>query len=277
MTFGEPLLVSQGETPDKVKIKILKDFFLSDTLTVDSRRVLNIRETAQYIIFEEDLPKLVRDTDEAQSITDNADSFNSMMDNSFITTFAGQFVLSGALSMLWNIFNTLQLIVALELFRIHMPANVEMMFTMIHNTVNFQIIPPDDLYDAVIPPIFDLPTTQQELEAAKASQDNAERENGAEPSSLGTYFSGTSPLMNVLFMVIVFTGIFALIAIVILLRWLIVNRCCRCLVNIVNLIERKLMFNAVLRAVLESFLLCSINMMYGWREGQSEIRSGKHY
>ena len=71
--------------------------------------------------------------------------------------------------MLWNIFNTLQLIVALELFRIHMPANVEMMFTMIHNTVNFQIIPPDDLYDAVIPPIFDLPTTQQELEAAKAS------------------------------------------------------------------------------------------------------------
>lgn len=70
-----------------------------------------------------------------------------------------QIFLSGALSLLWNIFNTLQLVIAMKLVLISMPANVELIYELIEETVNFQIIPKDDLYDSMIAGPFDLPTS----------------------------------------------------------------------------------------------------------------------
>ena len=47
------------------------------------------------------------------------------METQFITSFILQVFLSGALSMLWNIFNTLQIILALNLLMVSFPANIE--------------------------------------------------------------------------------------------------------------------------------------------------------
>ena len=56
--------------------------------------------------------------------------------------------------MLWNIFNTLQLLTALELLQVAMPANVKVLQRTIQETVNFSVIPKDVLYDKIVTPIF---------------------------------------------------------------------------------------------------------------------------
>ena len=51
-----------------------------------------------------------------------------------------QFFLSGAFSMLWNIFNTLQLLMALKLLLVNLPVNVTFIFDFLDETVNFEVI-----------------------------------------------------------------------------------------------------------------------------------------
>ena len=69
-----------------------------------------------------------------------------------------KFFMSGILSILWNIFNTLQLIMGTELLAILMPANIVYCFEMLSDTVNFQLLPKEDLYDSLIAGPFSLET-----------------------------------------------------------------------------------------------------------------------
>ena len=57
----------------------------------------------------------------------------------------------------------------------------------------------------------------------------------------------------------------SLIALVILCRMIIVKRCPQSVVRVLISVERKLIFNSVLRAMLESYLQMAILMLYGWR------------
>ena len=66
--------------------------------------------------------------------------------------------MSGILSMLWNIFNTFQLIMGTELLAIFMPANIIFCFEILSDTVNFQLLPKEDLYDTLVARTFDLKT-----------------------------------------------------------------------------------------------------------------------
>ena len=62
---------------------------------------------------------------------------------------------------------------------------------------------------------------------------------------------------------VIFFG--SLIALVILCRMIIVKRCPQSVVRVLISVERKLIFNSVLRAMLESYLQMAILMLYGWR------------
>ena len=61
-----------------------------------------------------------------------------------------QFFLSGALSLLWNIFNTLQLLLALNLLLVDLPANITLIRDFMYDTVNFQIIDKKVLYESLM-------------------------------------------------------------------------------------------------------------------------------
>ena len=76
-------------------------------------------------------------------------------------SFTMQFVLNGALSLLWNIFNTLQIIMAMELLALALPANVNMLYNLLEDTINFQPVPADTLYDSIIAEPFDLESAEQ--------------------------------------------------------------------------------------------------------------------
>ena len=68
--------------------------------------------------------------------------------------------------MLWNIFNTLQLLTSLELLQVAMPANLKVLQKTIQDTVNFTVIPKDLLYEKIAEPLFG---------TAKASNEQREK------------------------------------------------------------------------------------------------------
>jgi hypothetical protein len=116
LNFSEPLLVSQGEIADRVIVKLNKAFFLNRE-SFDLNRRLNSnkqpKETVDFIIYERSLPRLVASQNEKATLTDQADSATKLLAGQFLTSFGTQFFLSGALSVLWNVFNTQQILVAL--------------------------------------------------------------------------------------------------------------------------------------------------------------------
>jgi len=62
--------------------------------------------------------------------------------------------------MLWNIFNTLQIILAMNLLMASFPANVKYFQEQIEDLINLEIIPKDFLYDNLMQPLFKLETSE---------------------------------------------------------------------------------------------------------------------
>jgi len=89
----------------------------------------------------------------------------------------------GAMSQMWNIFNTMQLLTAIPLFGINTPSNVLFLNEEINKISNFQIIKKEQLYDWVIVPIFNTSTSEEKqieagviVEAKDADIDQLEKE-----------------------------------------------------------------------------------------------------
>ena len=87
-------------------------------------RKLRVDDTEKYFILTASLPTLVASEQEYKSIKGSSQSAADVMQYQFLTSFFLQLFLSSALSMLWNIFNTLQIICALDLLMVKFPANV---------------------------------------------------------------------------------------------------------------------------------------------------------
>ena len=77
MNFSDPLLVSAGDFADTVSIKMLKSYFLQPSPYLASelglyqlpyRNLQSLSEKDGYIVFEEDLPRQVRNQEELDQI-----------------------------------------------------------------------------------------------------------------------------------------------------------------------------------------------------------------
>ena len=86
----------------------------------------------------------------------NSESVANVLITQFMSSFVMQIFLNGALSLLWNIFNTLQIIFSLNLLLVIFPANLAIYYDTLYAIVNFQIIPTDAIYGKVVSPILDL-------------------------------------------------------------------------------------------------------------------------
>ena len=58
------------------------------------------------------------------------------------------------MSQLWNMFNTLQILMILPMFALIMPANVLMVQDVVTGIINFQVIDKDKVYENYISPMF---------------------------------------------------------------------------------------------------------------------------
>ena len=91
---------------------------------------------------------------ELVSLEGTAESLEGLLSSSFGMTFLLNVFLSGVMSQLWNIFNTLQIILALPLLAVVMPANVIFVKKVIDGIVNFQIVEKETLREKILDPIF---------------------------------------------------------------------------------------------------------------------------
>lgn len=106
LDFSDPLLISQGEVPDQVIIKLLKSFF-TQVDGASQRRRLQSDDESPYHEFIYDVPKQVKSKEELVSLESTTEAATQLIAGQFVTSLILNIVLSGTLSQLWNIFNTM--------------------------------------------------------------------------------------------------------------------------------------------------------------------------
>ena len=104
---------------------MLKSFFLKPQLASSSRSLASIVEQDDgYIVIEEEIPRQFKSQEEFERFESTLDSTANAMTSQFAVTFVINLLLNGVMSQLWNIFNTLQIIMALPMLQVMMPGNV---------------------------------------------------------------------------------------------------------------------------------------------------------
>ena len=91
-----------------------------------------------------------------------------VLTSSFTLTFILNLILNGVMSQLWIIFNTLQIIMALNLLAVILPANVILVQEIVIGVINFQIVDKKTLSTTFIEPIFGKP--EQSTSTKQSSQ-----------------------------------------------------------------------------------------------------------
>ena len=169
-----------------------------------------------------DVPPQLSSQDEQDQLEGAATRVTEAMQSQFLLSMALQFALKGAISMLWTIFNTLQLILALPLLSIQAPSNVIFMVAAVTNIINFQPIKPQQIYDWVMPRLFGTSSSTAKL------TDQVSGEEAEEGDSLQAYFRGTNFIMHLLIPAGLILLLALLILLVVLCRRKLIGRC-KCL------------------------------------------------
>lgn len=182
-------------------------------------------------------------------------------------SFILQFFIVGALSLLWNIFNTFQLLIAFELLQVSFPSNVTLISQKVDTAVNFQIIPDEFIRANVVDPFFNdvwSPAESERVGRDSGSSILSDNHNVA----LEERFGGSNFLVKVAAsMILVFIAVILIVLVVACKKYL-VPRMCNCLQKLVQIIEAKLLFNSVLRTILELYMITVVNALYGLKSVQ---------
>ena len=176
LNFSDPILVSQGENADKLRIKLLKSYFLvadpllstGYTRSLTTASPYRLIEDDEYIVFEHEIPRQLRDTPETLTLVETVEVVVIVLTSSFALTFTLNLLLNGVMSQLWSTFNTLQIIMALNLLAVILPANVILVQEIVIGVINFQIVDKKTLSETFIEPIFGKP--DQTLSTKQSSQ-----------------------------------------------------------------------------------------------------------
>lgn len=165
LNFSDPFLVSQGATADKIQIKLLKSYFLVPdpllstgfTRSLASTTSSRIIEEEDYIVIEHEIPRQLRSAAEALSLQETGEAVKGVLTSSFALTFFLNLTLNGVMGQLWSIFNTLQIIMALPMLAIILPANVIAVQKIVNGVINFQVVDKSTLSETIVEPIFGKP------------------------------------------------------------------------------------------------------------------------
>lgn len=120
---------------------------------------------------------------------------------------------------------------------------------------------------AIVAPIDNKNATADASDASQSTEGEPslvlEDDEDEEASYLDSTYAGTTLIMNILLVILVLILFGLLITCLVFVRRCINNRCCDCFKKIVRKLESKLMFNSVLRAMLESYFLVCISTLFG--------------
>lgn len=141
------------------------------------------------------------------------------------------------MSQLWNIFNTLQIILLMPHLAVLMPANVKLVEEVVNGIVNFSPIDKVWLQEKVIAPVYNF---------------------DLEDTEFGESLEDKSLLLNVFEILAAISVLIVLICMCACCKCCVIPRCCPCGSKLLNFIRDKLMFNSILRAFMQKFLSTSL-------------------
>lgn len=75
-----------------------------------------------------------------------AEATVAVAQSQLVISFLLNFLLSGVMSFLWNIFNTMQIITSLPLLKVKLPANVDQLHKIVLGIANFEVIDKKTIY-----------------------------------------------------------------------------------------------------------------------------------
>ena len=157
LNFSDPLLISQGQEADTLVIKLLKSYFLRiDPVLamMQGRSLATIQEDEEYLIIKADLPRQFKSEQDRADMESAAETVETILTSSLILSFIVNLLLNGVMSQLWNIFNTLQIILLLPRLAVLMPANVELVSKVVQQIVNFSPVDKVWVQEQIIAPVF---------------------------------------------------------------------------------------------------------------------------
>lgn len=131
--------------PSKSKAKVILSLRLESGLSLE----LNVNQM------------IVLLADELVSLQSTSEAASQVIAGQFVSSLILNIILSGTLSQLWNIFNTMQLLTSLPMFSVKTPGNVITMNENFNEIANFKIVEKEQLYDWVVVPIFGTETSKQ--------------------------------------------------------------------------------------------------------------------
>ena len=134
------------------------------------RKLATFFEDDEYIVIEENIPRQLRDKGDLAYLTSSAEAVGDTLKAGFALTFILNLLLNNVMSLLWNIFNTLQIIMALPMLNVLMPANVVFVQKILDDIVNFQVVDKKTLQETIIAPIFGSALADNTSDQSAASQ-----------------------------------------------------------------------------------------------------------
>ena len=146
------------------------------------------------------------------------ESAEGVLSAGFVLTFLLNFLLNGVMSQLWNVFNTLQIIMALPLLTVIMPANIIFVQKVVNDVVNFQVIDKQTLRETIYEPIF----------GSDEEEDNYDDLDEDASISSNTETEDRSLILSMMQLLLGVIIVITLIAILVLCKRKVLPRCCPC-------------------------------------------------
>ena len=152
-------------------------------------------------------------------------------------------------------FNTLQILLALPMLAVIAPANVIFMADIMNQVVNFTILEHDYIEEHILEPIFG----NQERDLARVEKVDNDTEQVQQQEDKPSLLSKIFLILAILLLFLM------LISILIFCRKKVYPKCCKCFKKLVIVVQAKLMFNSILRALIQTYLANSLAVLVSFK------------
>ena len=129
------------------------------------------------------LPMQIEQAEQAK-LSGQSDQAKKILSGAFWIPLLIQVFMSGAMSHVWNIMNTLQIINTFPLYSLKIPENVIQMSLAFATFSNLEVIPKDKVYKWFIEYFTDPPevteTPEEQIDGKEAEEEAAEEETGSQ-------------------------------------------------------------------------------------------------
>jgi len=188
--------------------------------------------------LKESIPPLFANESEAQFIEVIEAITETTLVATFVIPLLLRLVIKTAMSKVWSIFNTLQLITLLNLMALNLPSNVLAFHDHVNQIVNLNLELKEKVYGYIFgeqsSEVVEAQIKDQMLDKLNFSKDN--------------FFESTFLIAVVLIPLALLIGLLVLLS----------KKCCKCLPEkvkkAISSMKHKLMFNSVFRSLLQSYL-----------------------